>query len=135
MGRFAVFPAFAVALCAQAAFAAPEVAQGALDESEPRVEARLLLHPDRASPERVRAGVLLTPDPGWHLYWKNPGDTGLATRVAWRGGEAGPLAWPAPTAFDEGGLLTYGYGGSVLLSSEIALAPGAAPRQIGRAHV
>jgi DsbC/DsbD-like thiol-disulfide interchange protein len=112
-------------LFASTALAAPEVAEGAFDDGEPRLEARLLVHPDRPHAERVRAGVLLTPDPGWHLYWKNPGDTGLATRVAWRGGEAGPLAWPAPSAFDEGGLVTFGYGGSVLLASELRLAPGA----------
>jgi thiol:disulfide interchange protein/DsbC/DsbD-like thiol-disulfide interchange protein len=113
----------ALGLSAGAAFAAPEAAQGALDDGEPRLEARLLIHPDRSAAGRVRAGVLLTPDPGWHLYWKNPGDTGLATRLAWRGGEAGPLAWPAPSAFDESGLVTFGYEGSVLLASEIRLAP------------
>jgi thiol:disulfide interchange protein DsbD len=102
-----------------------EHAQGALDDGEPRVEARLLVHPDRTAAGALRAGVLFTPDPGWHLYWKNPGDTGLPTQLAWRGGEAGPLRWPAPSAFDEDGLVTYGYEGTVLISSEIRPASGA----------
>jgi thiol:disulfide interchange protein DsbD len=112
-------------LLAAPSFSASEYAQGALDGGEPRVEARLLVHPARTADGALRAGVLFTPDPGWHLYWKNPGDTGLATRLAWRGGEAGPLRWPAPSAFDEDGLVTYGYEGSVLLSSEIRAAAGA----------
>src|SRR5687767_9507280 len=117
---------FGLGLClAPPAFAAPEHAEGALDDGEPRIEARLLVHPDRTERGTLRAGVLLTPDPGWHLYWKNPGDTGLPTQLAWRGGDAGPLGWPAPSAFDEDGLVTYGYGGTVLISSEIRPAPGA----------
>ena len=40
----------------------------------------------------VRAGVIFTLDPGWHLYWKNPGDAGLPTRLAWRGGAGRPAA-------------------------------------------
>jgi thiol:disulfide interchange protein DsbD len=122
------FPSAGFALglfLAAPASGASEYAQGALDEGEPRVEARLLVHPDRTAGGALRAGVLFTPDPGWHLYWKNPGDTGLATQLAWRGGEAGPLRWPAPSAFDEDGLVTYGYEGSVLLSSEVRPAQGA----------
>jgi thiol:disulfide interchange protein DsbD len=116
--------ALGLAAPAPAALAAAR-AEGALDRGEPRVEARLLVHPDGDDAHRVRAGVLLTPDPGWHVYWKNPGDTGLATKLAWRGGEAGPVAWPAPSAFDEDGLVTYGYAEPVLLASELRLAPGA----------
>ncbi|MGH7286949.1 MAG: protein-disulfide reductase DsbD domain-containing protein, partial [Myxococcota bacterium] len=101
-------------------------AEGALDEGDARVEARLLLHPDPAAAGHVRVGVLFSLDPGWHLYWKNPGESGLPTRLAWRGGAAGPLAWPAPTAFEEGeGLVSYGYEGHVLLASELRLDPDA----------
>lgn len=28
-------------------------------------------------------GVRLTMAPGWHTYWKNPGDSGMATRIRW----------------------------------------------------
>src|SRR5436190_14123306 len=38
--------------------------------------------------------------PGWHTYWRNPGDSGEPTSIsAWhnpRGFAAGPLQWPAP---------------------------------------
>jgi len=105
--------------------------EGAFDQGDARVEARLLLHPDRLADGRVRAGVLLSLDPGWHLYWKNPGETGLATRLTWHGGDAAPASWPAPSAFEErdGALVGYGYEGHVLLASE--LRPDAGARSLG----
>ena len=38
-------------------------------------------------------------EPGWHTYWRNPGDSGLATSVSWvlpKGVTAGELQWPTP---------------------------------------
>ncbi len=55
----------------------------------------------------------LSPNPGWHTYWDNPGDAGLGTRIRWTlpdGVSAGPILWPAPKPYREGDLLTYGYG-------------------------
>ncbi len=96
-------------------------AEGAFDEGDARVEARLLVHPERGEDGSVRAGVRFTLDPGWHLYWHYPGDAGLPTELRWRGARAGPLAWPAPSIFQEGEgtLVTYGYAGDVLLSAEL----------------
>lgn len=54
--------------------------------------------------------------PGWHAYWRNPGATGLPTRVNWslpQGVTAGPLEWPAPRRFVTGSLVDYGYAGNV----------------------
>ncbi len=54
--------------------------------------------------------------PGWHAYWRNPGETGLPTRVSWSLPEndmAGPLQWPAPQRFVTGGIVYYGYAGDV----------------------
>ena len=47
-------------------------------------------------------GVLLKIDPGWHIYWKNPGDAGLPTKVKWTlpdGFTAGELRYPTPHEF------------------------------------
>jgi thiol:disulfide interchange protein DsbD len=69
------------------------------------------------------AGVLLTIKPGWHIYWKNPGDSGLPTRVTWKlptGFTAGPLQFPIPVTFDQpGDIAGYGYHDQVLLMTEI----------------
>jgi len=67
-------------------------------------------------------GVSLRMDPGWHVYWKNPGDSGLPTKVSWElpaGFTAGALQWPVPERFETGGLVTYGYSGQVLLLAVI----------------
>jgi thiol:disulfide interchange protein/DsbC/DsbD-like thiol-disulfide interchange protein len=61
-------------------------------------------------------------DPGWHTYWINPGDAGLATTITWTlpsGFTAGPIRWPTPEKHDMGGLMTYGYAGDVYLLTTI----------------
>ena len=102
---------------------ASAVAVAAPDAVKPRVEVRLLIDPTPAPGRIARVGALFTLDPGWHLYWRNPGDAGLPTRLRWQadGAELGPLAWPAPEVFrdDEAGLTSYGYSGSVLLASDL----------------
>jgi DsbC/DsbD-like thiol-disulfide interchange protein len=68
------------------------------------------------------AGVSLRMDPGWHVYWKNPGDSGLPTKVSWdlpAGFTAGALQWPVPERFETQGLVTYGYSREVLLLAVI----------------
>jgi thiol:disulfide interchange protein DsbD len=57
-------------------------------------------------------------DPGWHTYWKNPGDAGLPTRITWTlpgGFAAGPIEWPYPSRFSQGPVVSYGYEDEVLL--------------------
>ena len=53
--------------------------------------------------------------PGWHTYWRNPGDSGLPTEIVWElpaGFNAGEVAWPAPERFVLGTIGNYGYKGS-----------------------
>jgi len=68
-------------------------------------------------------GVLLHVQPGWHVYWLNPGDAGLPTSVRWTlpdGFTAGPLRWPLPERFEQpGGVVGYGYLGDVLLAATV----------------
>ena len=75
----------------------------------------------------VTVGFYLEPDPGWHVYWVNPGDAGQAPKLKWSlpdGFEAGPFRFPAPKLLPFGDLNTYGYHGAVLLLAEIAVPPG-----------
>ncbi len=57
----------------------------------------------------------VTPEPGWHIYWQNPGDSGLPTKVAWtlpHGFSAGELQFPIPHQFTlPGNIIAYGYEG------------------------
>ena len=91
------------------------------------VEAELV-----AAKTALQAGAPLTValrlkmDRGWHTYWRNPGDSGLPTTVAWKlpaGLSAGPIQWPAPQMLPAGPLVNYGYEGEVLLLTDVTVAP------------
>lgn len=71
-------------------------------------------------------------EPGWHTYWRNPGDSGQATTLSFHlppGWTAGPLAWPAPSPLRTGPLMDYGYSGEVLLPVTLAAPATAQPGQ------
>lgn len=68
--------------------------------------------------------------PGWHTYWRNPGDSGGATELAWSlpaGVGAGDILWPAPERQPLQGLMNYGYSGQVFLPVPIAVPNSARP--------
>ncbi len=49
---------------------------------------------------------------GWHTYWRNPGDSGQATNLAWHlptGFSAGDIVWTTPHRFELPPLVNYGY--------------------------
>ena len=54
----------------------------------------------------------LTLDKGWHTYWRNPGDSGLPTTLAWKlpaGVDASAIEWLPPQVLPAGPLTNYGY--------------------------
>lgn len=67
-------------------------------------------------------GLRLTPEDGWHTYWRNPGDSGLPASIEWTlpdGFSASEIVWPAPQLIPYGPLMDYGYRREVLLLVEI----------------
>src|ERR1035437_10301025 len=82
-------------------------------------EVQLLLSADTAQPgDTVLAGVQLKMRPGWHTYWKNPGDAGQATEIKWQlppGITAGEIEWPLPQKLPPAEVTTYGYEEEVVL--------------------
>ncbi|MEH2251238.1 protein-disulfide reductase DsbD family protein [Nostoc sp.] len=59
---------------------------------------------------------------GWHTYWKNPGDSGVAPSIAWtlpQGFSAGELVYPYPERLPASGLMNFGYKDEVMLLSQI----------------
>lgn len=81
-----------------------------------------------AEPQSIRAGeafwvgVRLRMAEHWHTYWRNPGDSGLATEIRWTlppGFAAGPIVWPVPERIPAAHLVNYGYEGEVLLLTQI----------------
>jgi thiol:disulfide interchange protein DsbD len=63
-------------------------------------------------------GIYFKPRDGWHVYWKNPGDSGLPPRAEFSatpdGSKFGPLEFPTPDRIPYGPLVNYGYEGPVL---------------------
>lgn len=55
----------------------------------------------------------------WHIYWKNPGDSGLPTEIKWEtpdGVEAeGGLIWQVPEKIKWSDMITYGYSHTMYL--------------------
>lgn len=101
---------------------AAEAPQAELDPSQ-IVTATLLADTTAVQPDTtVTLAVHYKIAPGWHIYWKNPGASGLATRVDWglpNGMSMGQTQFPAPIMFESPGPITsYGYEGEVLLLME-----------------
>jgi thiol:disulfide interchange protein DsbD len=88
---------------------------------------------------RVDLGLRLKHDAHWHTYWRNPGDSGLATQVEPSGPEGarfGPLRWPAPQRIWVGPLANHGYEDEVVLPFAVELPRDfAAPRARIEANV
>lgn len=68
----------------------------------------------------------------WHTYWRNPGDSGEATKITWTlppGWTASDFTWPAPHRLPLGPLVNYGYAGEVLLPVALTAPADARPGQ------
>jgi thiol:disulfide interchange protein DsbD len=87
------------------------------------VEAELITEKAAAQPGKpVSVGLKLRMADHWHTYWKNPGDSGLPTRIQWllpQGWKAGEIQWPYPKPLPVGPLMNYGYEDEVVLLSEL----------------
>lgn len=67
--------------------------------------------------EGNHAGLYFKLESGWHIYWKNAGDSGEPPHIRWtlpEGITAGPLQFPAPKRLPLGPLMDYGYEDEVL---------------------
>ncbi len=62
----------------------------------------------------VTLALVMRPKKEWHGYWKNPGDSGSETQIAWElpeGVSAGPIQYPVPDQLVIAGLMNYVYKG------------------------
>src|SRR5829696_7544329 len=101
-----------VLLAAAPAFAQSPAQAQAVVQTE-NVRAELLADASAIKPgEPFWVGLRQTIRPKWHTYWKNPGDSGLPTEIAWtlpEGAKAEPIVWPRPHLFDLSGIINYGF--------------------------
>jgi hypothetical protein len=102
----------------------------ALAAAGPAQAAAPTVHADLVA-DGNRLGVRFVIPRGKHIYWSNPGDAGLPTKVAFRlprGLRAGPLRWPVPEAFVQpGDIAGFGYEGGLVLWADLDGPPGSPP--------
>lgn len=88
-------------------------AQAQTPDSPPKVQVRILPEFTSVKPgQTVALAVEQKIQDHWHVYWKNPGDSGEATRIRWilpEGVTAGDIQWPIPERIAFGPLLNFGY--------------------------
>lgn len=119
-------PAVAAALLASVAAAAAQSVQSR-QASGPHARVELIAAPGPAG----RSGELALAlrfrlDPGWHLYWRNPGDSGGPPTARWvlpPGWRAGEFEWPPPERIQLGPLVNYGHTGEVTLPVRVTGVP------------
>jgi thiol:disulfide interchange protein len=74
------------------------------------------------------AGLYFKLEPGWHVYWKNAGDSGEPPRMKWTlpdGIRAGALQFPVPKRLPLGPLMDFGYEDEVLFPFQLNVAANA----------
>jgi len=127
---FESMPARLAACALSLALCAPTIAL-AKPVLTDHVEAELVAERNAIVPgQPLRAGLRLRMDREWHTYWRNPGDTGLPTTIAWTlppGFSAGDIEWPAPKRIDIVTFANYGYENEVVLPVTIATPASIAP--------
>jgi DsbC/DsbD-like thiol-disulfide interchange protein/cytochrome c biogenesis protein CcdA len=74
--------------------------------------------------ETITLALLFKPEPGWHGYWKNPGDAGYGMTLDWdlpEGWRAGEPLYPVPHKLLIAGLMNHVYEGeyAVLVPVEV----------------
>jgi DsbC/DsbD-like thiol-disulfide interchange protein len=70
-----------------------------------------------ATATALRAGVEVRLKPGWHTYWRYPGDAGVPPRFDFAGSQnvkSVDVLYPAPRPIPEQGLIAIGYAGDVI---------------------
>ncbi len=108
----------------------PETAMdsGAMHREKPLVQGTLITNVKQAARgSTFRAGVLFNMAPGWHIYWRNPGDAGMPTRLIWfaEGASFGKQSWPIPKVNrdEQAKMTTYEYGGQTLITVPVTVEP------------
>jgi thiol:disulfide interchange protein DsbD len=119
-----VVPAVVLAV---ALIAGPPVSADGPPDPKDLVKAELIAETATVAPgSTLWVDLHLAIKPGWHVYWRNPGDSGLPTAIEWNlppGFSAGNIRWPVPERFVQSEIGNYGYAGSADLLVPISASP------------
>ncbi len=105
---------------------APETAAiGRIDQPHTRV---LLFAQKGEQAGQATLALVFRPEEGWHVYWRNPGDSGLPPKVSLVGTSSlhlGELRFPIPERIPVGPLMNYGYEGEAAFLLPVTFPPAA----------
>lgn len=93
------------------------------------------LRPQLAAGGTVEAGLVLTMEEHWHVYWSNAGDSGEPPKITWTlpaGITADPMQFPPPQRLPLGPLMDFGYETQVAFPVLLHAAAGMKP---GKVHL
>ena len=84
--------------------------------------------------DRVPLGIEFTLAAGWKVYWRTPGEAGLAPVIDLSASPnaalAGRISWPLPKRFDAFGFDNFGYENQVILPLEVTGHVAGTPLQV-----
>lgn len=113
MSRFV----FTLALIASVPVAALPLSAMAENALPPGITSATLLPGWQDSTGTRIAAIKLDLAPGWKTYWRVPGEAGIAPAIdfsASRNLGTAQIVWPTPQAFDQDGMRSMGYRGTVI---------------------
>lgn len=99
--------------------------------AQTNITARLAAESMRpAAGSTVLLAIDMQPKPGWHGYWRNPGDAGVGISLDWslpEGAKLGPMRWPVPEKLVVAGLMNHVFNGDHALLLPLTVPTGLAP--------
>jgi thiol:disulfide interchange protein DsbD len=103
----------------------PLLAHAELVVQTPHTRVTLLSDHQQVQPgQKFHLGFQFEIIPDWHIYWENPGDSGLAPVKEYsvpQGVRVSEFIWPAPERIPVGPLMNFGYSNTVLLPFSVQL--------------
>jgi hypothetical protein len=122
---------FAIFLCAFSIL--PGTVASAADTSswsqDSKSAIRLISGNNHGGDLALRAGIEVKLQPGWHTYWRYPGDSGVPPRFDFAGSEnlkSAKVLYPAPHLFSDDSGNSMGYSDRVIFPIQVT------PRQAGK---
>jgi DsbC/DsbD-like thiol-disulfide interchange protein len=86
-------------------------------DGDARSAVRLIAGSRTPGATKLRAGIEIRLKPGWHTYWRYPGDAGVPPRYDFGGSQnvkSIDVRWPVPRRLPESSLTTIGYDRDVI---------------------
>lgn len=113
---FKIWLVLLAALAVRPALAAPN-----------HIEAELIAESPVPAGGTVTLAILMKPQPGWHGYWRNPGDAGLGMALDWAlppGVKVGEPRYPVPHTLIVSGLMNHVYESDYAVLVPLTMPPG-----------